>query len=266
KERSFWDITEENNDSCTWKAILELRNKVRPFFVHTVGKGKNISMWNDNWCTLGNLKKFISNIMLSDARIEENCSIADMIENDIWNWPPEWDTAGKMIDFSVKNAWWDLRDKQNSVSWWKIDRIMKWNPSILLCPLCNKVNDSHDHLFFKCDYSNKIWGKLNEKMNVDSIPKDWRSIIEKVAACPCNNAIRSVLRRIVLATTIYYIWRERNSRIFADVKMSTVDVLKKIVVLYQATIAVFECKENLSSMQSSSGMECCNEVQVDMIK
>ncbi|GJR22156.1 hypothetical protein Tco_0970683 [Tanacetum coccineum] len=77
-------------------------------------------MWNDNWCTLGNLKKFISNIMLFDARIEENCSIADMIENGIWNWPPEWDTAGKMIDFSVKNAWWDMRDKQNSVSWWKI--------------------------------------------------------------------------------------------------------------------------------------------------
>ncbi|GJS25015.1 hypothetical protein Tco_0453647 [Tanacetum coccineum] len=75
----------------------------------------------------------------------------------------------------------------------------------------------------------KIWGKLNEKMNIDSIPKDWRSIIEKVAAYPCNNAIRIVLRRIILATAVYYIWRERNSRIFADVKMSTVDDLKKIV-------------------------------------
>ncbi|GJX79146.1 RNA-directed DNA polymerase, eukaryota, reverse transcriptase zinc-binding domain protein [Tanacetum coccineum] len=35
-----------------------------------------------------------------------------------------------------------------------------------------------------------------------------------LARSPCSNSIWSVLRRIVLATPVYYIWKERNSRLF----------------------------------------------------
>ncbi|GKF36805.1 reverse transcriptase zinc-binding domain-containing protein [Tanacetum coccineum] len=108
------------------------------------------------------------------------------------------------------------------------DRIMKWSPNILLCPLCNKMNDSHDNLFFKCDFSKSIWDKLKNKMNMNNILNDWRRLIDKAAECPCNNAIRSVLRRIILATTVYYIWKERNLRIFTNDKIQAMMVFEKI--------------------------------------
>ncbi|GJS82396.1 RNA-directed DNA polymerase, eukaryota, reverse transcriptase zinc-binding domain protein [Tanacetum coccineum] len=252
KNKSFWDVQEEKSDSCTWRALLDLRNKVRPSYC---------GQWED-------------------------IVVADMIENGKWKWPVEWIinfqflkyipvliikenvadkvkwrcNDGKLVYFSTKNAWWDLSVHQRKVPWWKVvwfprcnprsafimwlaanerlstqDRIMKWSPSILLCPLCNKMNDSHDHLFFKCDFSKSIWDKLKNKMNMNNIPNDWRGLIDKAAECPCNNAIRSVLRRIILATTVYYIWKERNSRIFTNDKIQA--------MRYQAAITKFESQE-----------------------
>ncbi|GKG22166.1 hypothetical protein Tco_0387469, partial [Tanacetum coccineum] len=64
---------------------------------------------------------------------------------------------------------------------------------------------------------------------------DWRGLIDKAAECPCNNAIRSVLRRIILATTVYYIWKERNSRIVTNDKIQA--------MRYQAAITKFESQE-----------------------
>nr|GEV28524.1 hypothetical protein [Tanacetum cinerariifolium] len=109
------------------------------------------------------------------------------------------------------------------------DRIQKWKNNILLCPLCNKVNDSHDHLFFKCDYSKEIWRKLKIKMNMTNVSSDWKDIIKKLVNHPCNNVVRSVVRRINVATAIYYIWKERNLRIFNNAKVPCENVLQMII-------------------------------------
>ncbi|GJT42124.1 hypothetical protein Tco_0941989 [Tanacetum coccineum] len=76
-------------DVATWKALLGMKYKVRPF-LFTVGNGKDIAMWSDNWCTIGHLSQYISNRMLFDARIKESYGLVDMIDNGSWNWPEEW--------------------------------------------------------------------------------------------------------------------------------------------------------------------------------
>ncbi|GJY92618.1 RNA-directed DNA polymerase, eukaryota, reverse transcriptase zinc-binding domain protein [Tanacetum coccineum] len=87
KGKSFWVIEEEPGDSDTWKALLDLRNKIRPYIIHKVGNGKRISMWNDNWSNQGFLKQFVTDRDIHDARISENCCVADLIENGKWSWP-----------------------------------------------------------------------------------------------------------------------------------------------------------------------------------
>ncbi|GJS28519.1 RNA-directed DNA polymerase, eukaryota, reverse transcriptase zinc-binding domain protein [Tanacetum coccineum] len=100
KGKSFWVIEEEPGDSGTWKALLDLRNKIRPYIIHKVGNGKRISMWNDNWSNHGFLKQFVTDRDIHDARISENCCVADLIEN------------GKWCDFSAK-IWDVLKYKMN---------------------------------------------------------------------------------------------------------------------------------------------------------
>ncbi|GJV91216.1 hypothetical protein Tco_1539029 [Tanacetum coccineum] len=179
KRKSFWDINEVKNDSCTWKALLELRNK-----------------------------QFITNKMFSDARIKEDCSVADMIENGSWNWHVEWLNQVPILN----NIPVPLLNENNKdqIKWRKNTRKLVDFSFKNACKEC----DSHDHLFFQCEFSSKIWGYLRGKMNMGYMPDEWKEIIDKVAEYPCNNAIRSVLRRIILATTVYHIWKERNARIF----------------------------------------------------
>ena len=47
------------------------------------------------------------------------------------------------------------------------DRIMIWQQNVdLNCPLCKVREDSHEHLFFQCDYAAKIWVEMG-KFNAD---------------------------------------------------------------------------------------------------
>ncbi|GJT55108.1 putative reverse transcriptase domain-containing protein [Tanacetum coccineum] len=47
--RRFWDIDHDSNDSWSWKVLLNLRHKVRPYIRHVFGNGQNTSMWYDTW-------------------------------------------------------------------------------------------------------------------------------------------------------------------------------------------------------------------------
>ena len=60
---------------------MDLRDKIRPFIVHVIGNGNSISMWYDWWHTIGPLSRIIDNRTLYDARLESECTIADMISN-----------------------------------------------------------------------------------------------------------------------------------------------------------------------------------------
>ncbi|GKD28050.1 hypothetical protein Tco_1234264 [Tanacetum coccineum] len=147
------------------------------------------------------LKKFLwSNNELSKGRSKVSWKIfcKPKCEDEV-KWK---NSEGKLIDFNIKNAWWDLRDKKETVKWWK----MKWFPQ------CNPRNR-----------------KLESRMNMSNVPSYWKDIIEKVAEQPCNNAIRSVVRRITLATAVYYIWKERKSRIFNDTKFPCENILQMIM-------------------------------------
>ncbi|PWA72911.1 RNA-directed DNA polymerase, eukaryota, Reverse transcriptase zinc-binding domain protein [Artemisia annua] len=58
---------------------------------------------------------------------------------------------------------------------------------------------------------------------------DWRKVIDEIADGGCNNTINSVLHRIVIATTVYFIWNERNSRLFNQSQRTSKCVLDGIL-------------------------------------
>jgi hypothetical protein len=44
----------------------------------------------------------------------------------------------------------------------------------------------------------------------------WGNTVESIANKPCGNNIWSVIRRLCLGATLYFIWQERNFKIFRD--------------------------------------------------
>ena len=81
---------------------------------------------------------------------------------------------------------------------------------------------------FKCDYSSVVWKVMSSKMKVLNINDDWRNIVDRLSDMPCNSNIRSVVRKMVVATCVYGIWKERNARIFTTDKKSTKVIIKEI--------------------------------------
>ncbi|GJY03088.1 RNA-directed DNA polymerase, eukaryota, reverse transcriptase zinc-binding domain protein [Tanacetum coccineum] len=60
----------------------------------------------------------------------------------------------------------------------------------------------------------KIWEDLKDRMEKRDLSNSWDALIDQYARSVCNNSIGSILRRILLATVVYNIWKERNTRLF----------------------------------------------------
>ncbi|GJT55301.1 RNA-directed DNA polymerase, eukaryota, reverse transcriptase zinc-binding domain protein [Tanacetum coccineum] len=161
KGKSFWVIEEEPGDSGTWKALLDLKRKKFSLILFT---------------KLGMVREFLY-----------------LIENGKWSWPESWSMRfnqirhlqvpdinnnkedqvkwrkrnGQIVDFSIRDVWWDLKCVHPCVPWYKAIWFPQCNPS--------RCNDSHDHLFFRCDFSAKIWDVLKYKMNMVPIPDNYTS-------------------------------------------------------------------------------------------
>ncbi|GJX07924.1 RNA-directed DNA polymerase, eukaryota, reverse transcriptase zinc-binding domain protein [Tanacetum coccineum] len=173
-------------------------------------------------------------------------------ENDCIIWK---DNSGKSMKFSIRSVWEKFKDCKSEVSWYKViwypqcnprhafiawlamhrrlatqDRIMVWcKTSNLLCPLCKKENDSHEHLFFKCTYSEDIWSNVKDKVGRRNWSNEWEKVASTIVKGGCNSTIKSVLDRMVFATVIYFIWNERNKRIFTQEQRNAQDILNGIV-------------------------------------
>nr|GEZ38744.1 RNA-directed DNA polymerase, eukaryota, reverse transcriptase zinc-binding domain protein [Tanacetum cinerariifolium] len=98
------------------------------------------------------------------------------------------DNSGSERKFSTNIVWKDVRGDSGKVSWFNLvwhpnsipkhtfilwlaakeklntQNIMeKWYPNkTFRCSLCKKVPDSHEHLFFKCEFAHKFWKKVCE--------------------------------------------------------------------------------------------------------
>nr|GEU71745.1 hypothetical protein [Tanacetum cinerariifolium] len=162
-----------------------------------------------------------------------------------------WKTGtGRLSDFSVNTIWNDLRVCSDTVPWVKIvwysqciprhafmvwlaihgrlrtqDLMVKWEKyGDMRFVFCKKVPDSHDHLFFECEFSKKVWDCLKCMVRMDHAPDCWSEIKEFMMNRPINKSIWSILQRLLLGASIYFIWQERNGRMFQD-KARSVETL-----------------------------------------
>nr|GEV53691.1 hypothetical protein [Tanacetum cinerariifolium] len=77
------------------------------------------------------------------------------------------------------------------------DRIGKWNGNNMMqCYLCHKEKDSHSHLFYKCEFSRKVWNVLGKNLHNISNMDDLKSIISKLSQDQPKNNLRKIVNRL----------------------------------------------------------------------
>lgn len=177
-------------------------------------------------------------------------------------------------EFSVGVAWESLRQKSVKVPWvqvvwffnaiprhyffmWLImlqklktqDKVRLWekNPNANLptvCVLCDKEEDSHSHFFFECEYARKLRFNFCGLANIESIKERWDDIIQHLLTTLFQKSVRSNIGRLTVREDAYFVWHERNLRLFKKGKRLVEQVFKVVHEILYSKIMSFNLKEN----------------------
>ncbi|KAJ9535674.1 hypothetical protein OSB04_un001171 [Centaurea solstitialis] len=155
-------------------------------------------------------------------------------------------------DFTIKGAWKSLSGDITLVPWVKYvwfkshipkhsfcmwtaclgrlptqDHLSIWkeNPPDLICSLCECCMDSHDHLFFACPYSKEVWRRIKREVGLHGFPESWASIMDLLNQ---GRGPVKLVQRLALAATVYFLWVERNTRLFKKTKKVGMQIFKEI--------------------------------------
>ncbi|GJY90404.1 hypothetical protein Tco_0505600 [Tanacetum coccineum] len=100
----------------------------------------------------------------------------------------------------------------------------------------------------ECDdrvvWENKDGNIVKKKISMVYVDNNWKEILNRVTIMACNNSIRSILRRIVLAASVYYIWDERNKRLFGNQKRDYKTVLLMIINNMRMKLVSFKVRNS----------------------
>ena len=102
--------------SWSWRKILQLRDRVRPFIRHTVFNGVGTFLWHDFWNQLGPLLPCYGERIIYDSAIQRNAHVTQIIRDGRWEWP----VANSADLITIKNSCGNYpldESKEDTISW-----------------------------------------------------------------------------------------------------------------------------------------------------
>ncbi|CAN1792638.1 Putative ribonuclease H protein At1g65750 [Linum perenne] len=97
------------------------------------------------------------------------------------------------------------------------------------CALCERDLESINHLFIHCSFTSSVWGRVSSKLSLYG-PRNAgvRDLIEAWKGMNSTSTF-PVAPRVLLHGVFWFIWLERNARIFNDVRLSDKRVADQIL-------------------------------------
>ena len=178
-------------------------------------------------------------VILSTTRVP-----TDANGKDAYLWRNQ--SGGFAASFSSRVTWERLRTPNPSVQWhsfvwfkeeiprcsfisWTAflgrlptrDRLISWGLSVPPgCVFCTSANESHNHLFFQCAFAAAIWLRYCGRY-MASPPASLDAVTVQCRNLQGPQARRvAVVLKLLCQVIVYNLWRERNARIFRDVRMN----------------------------------------------
>ncbi|XP_011008594.1 PREDICTED: uncharacterized protein LOC105113923 [Populus euphratica] len=144
-------------------------------------------------------------------------------------------------EFTIKSAWELIRDKRLTnnmyhLLWFKghIPRqsFILWLASLgrlrtldrlhgaetnTTCILCGLHVETHEHLFFECKLHQLSLGSYLSPASMQWPCKPWKHLLQWAASYyKKKNDSDHMIARLLLSTTVYFLWHERNNRVFTN--------------------------------------------------
>ncbi|GKC56750.1 hypothetical protein Tco_1084348 [Tanacetum coccineum] len=160
---------------------------------------------------------------------------------------------GVVKPFSVSMVWSTIRPMNVKVDWFEVvwfpfyipchafnlwlvvkqrlktqDKVASWEVSdslMSVCLLCELVSDSHEHIFFEYSFSQQVWNHMKAYAGLPNSSHVFSQILLEVSPFAKRKSSRSVIAKLVLAASAYFLWQERNWRLFKNSKKTAKQVI-----------------------------------------
>lgn len=97
------------------------------------------------------------------------------------------------------------------------------------CLFCKQVMETHEHLFFECSFSKQVWFEVRRLIRMENVSENLNSICNHMLLHYKKKEVWSIVSPLVLGAVVYFIWQERNSRIFTKIIRSYLQVSADII-------------------------------------
>nr|GEV75737.1 zinc knuckle CX2CX4HX4C [Tanacetum cinerariifolium] len=186
------------------------------------------------------LKDMLSNRDITILGFSLDDSVINLISDGVWRWPLDWlSRFPSMAQLQVPMLLDDMDDVILWLRQWNVGSSIDLN--LLGCPLCGLVPDSHDHVFFECSFSVHVWFKVRALCGIDCI-SPWLSDVMTFIV-PISKGKTSILSRIVVVASSYYIWLELNGRLFKKRTSSPDQIVQVILSIERLKLVTFKFKK-----------------------
>ena len=132
------------------------------------------------------------------------------------------------------------------------DRLINWGLQVHPnCLLCNRNQETRNHLFFSCDFSYDLWVIVARRL--DLLPnRDWEVTLDQMNSLP-QPLTQRLLSLLAWHSTVYWLWNERNARLHNNSFRSVDQIFRQIDRQLRNKLQSFrESNPNRSSLMLQS--------------
>ncbi|GJZ36144.1 hypothetical protein Tco_0581961 [Tanacetum coccineum] len=153
----------------------------------------------------------LSNISSEGFTLRE--SMADLCSNETWNLPSTWD--GGLLDFAVRVVWDSIMPRGQEVDWFRM-----------------------------------VWKLVLKRDDLRNAPVRLDDITTWLLPLSSKSSIISVVSRLVFAASTYFIWQERNNRIYSKGMRKEEQVCDSIIEIVRLKLLSLRFKKSTNVLQT----------------
>ncbi|GJS22320.1 protein LAZ1 [Tanacetum coccineum] len=193
-----------------WALILRIPNGI-VYDIHQLIRG---FLWcNGEYkrgkCKFSPLAKWVTPRDVSNAGFNMSCRVADFVVNGEWHWPLPWLMKAPNIGTLTAPS---LDPNTCDLIQWK-------NKNGVLSSF--SISKAWEDL---CSRGFEVWGYVCHLAEMENVPPLMHIIIIWLISISHQRTTRSIIVRLIVAATSYFLWLERNNHLFKNSRRSLEEV------------------------------------------
>nr|GEY12869.1 hypothetical protein [Tanacetum cinerariifolium] len=112
------------------------------------------------------------------------------------------------------------------------------------------------------DHIDKVWRIVRTFAGMESVPPRIEDIVDRPHPMAAKRTFKSIVGKLILAATAYFIWSERNNRLFKNVRRSPKELNDLIMVVVRLKLTTFRFKNKLEVMSMLAKWKLPNNFRI----